>query len=322
VRVLLISPDTFGYYLSIQKAFIKQGFEVDWINHHYFNSVLSKIFARLFPKSYSYFVKRLFKKKILQCKTYNFIIVIKGEGISKQLVLDLKANCPMTKFIYYTWDSISNLNGVESTFDAFDVLKTFDSNDANEIEGFSLLPLFYTDDYRHCVDGEHRKYSLSFVGTIHSDRYRFAYNVKSLLGDVDNVRVFFFFYYPNKLIFSVLQTLFRRFRFLSKNEVSFSKLSSVAVSKIMNQSEAVLDYNHPGQSGLTMRTFECLGLQKKIITTNKNIRDYDFYRDNNVYVFGEGRDLADFLAGSYEEIPLDIYEKYNVNSWVKELVKI
>ena len=44
------------------------------------------------------------------------------------------------------------------------------------------------------------------------------------------------------------------------------------IVSLYKESEVILDINHPGQNGLTMRTFEALGAGKKLITTNTEIK--------------------------------------------------
>lgn len=50
--------------------------------------------------------------------------------------------------------------------------------------------------------------------------------------------------------------------------------------RISRQSRIILDISNPLQSGLTMRTIESIGLGKKILTTNADIRNYSFPESN------------------------------------------
>lgn len=64
-------------------------------------------------------------------------------------------------------------------------------------------------------------------------------------------------------------------------------LSSEEKVKIQEQSRCILDTPLPTQSGITMRVIEGLVLKKKIITTNYNIVNYDFYNKEDFFVFSE-----------------------------------
>ena len=61
-------------------------------------------------------------------------------------------------------------------------------------------------------------------------------------------------------------------------------MSQEEIISLISKSKAILDINHPSQVGLTMRTFETLGANKKLITTNENIKIYDFFDKENIDV--------------------------------------
>lgn len=72
-------------------------------------------------------------------------------------------------------------------------------------------------------------------------------------------------------------------------------------------------------TGLSLRFFEAMEFQKKLITTNKEIFDYDFYHPNNIYVYGHSTmSMEAFLSLPYNEIESEITDKYKLNEWIKE----
>ena len=87
------------------------------------------------------------------------------------------------------------------------------------------------------------------------------------------------------------------------------------------KSKCILDAPQAGQTGLTIRTIECLGAKRKLITTNSDIRNYDFYNESNILVFNESVDLDSvFFTSEYKDIPKDIYEKYSLRNWLKTML--
>ena len=50
------------------------------------------------------------------------------------------------------------------------------------------------------------------------------------------------------------------------------------MDEIVTNSKCVLDSAQANQNGLTIRVIEMLGAKKKIITTNEDVVNYDFYR--------------------------------------------
>lgn len=82
-------------------------------------------------------------------------------------------------------------------------------------------------------------------------------------------------------------------------------------------SKAILDLNQENQVGLTLRPLEALFFERKLITNNQAIIDYDFYNLNNIYVLGkDDRDISDFLNLDYQPIEHSIIEKYDFVNWV------
>ena len=92
----------------------------------------------------------------------------------------------------------------------------------------------------------------------------------------------------------------------------------------MAESICFLDFPKDGQTGLTMRTIESMGVHTKLITTNKEILNYDFYNPNNIYILDlDDMRLPDnsFFNTKYEEINENIFNKYNIETWMDELLK-
>ena len=56
--------------------------------------------------------------------------------------------------------------------------------------------------------------------------------------------------------------------------------------KQMSFCSVILDYNQKNQVGLSLRCMEALFFEKKLITNNVDIMNYDFYHPNNIFVLG------------------------------------
>ena len=83
-----------------------------------------------------------------------------------------------------------------------------------------------------------------------------------------------------------------------------------------------MDINRIGQIGLTFRVFESLGLDKKLITTNSDIKNYDFYNPNNILIIDERNPVisADFFKNEYEKIPDSILHQYTIDGWCENVI--
>lgn len=71
-----------------------------------------------------------------------------------------------------------------------------------------------------------------------------------------------------------------------------------------------------------MRTVEMLGLGKKLITTNADIRNYDFYNPQNILVIDRDNPVIDedFIRSPYEQIDENIRKRYSLEGFVRELI--
>lgn len=88
-------------------------------------------------------------------------------------------------------------------------------------------------------------------------------------------------------------------------------------AKYIQQSRILVDLYQRGQTGLSQRAVEALLNKKKLITDNENIKKYDFYRENNIFVLNDNNlnEIEEFLKKPYEEISGDILKQYSFDSW-------
>jgi len=84
------------------------------------------------------------------------------------------------------------------------------------------------------------------------------------------------------------------------------------------RSKAVLDIVESGQRGITLRPMEAIFFRKKLITNNPNVKAYDFYRPENIFILGEQpiERLPVFLNLPYVEIPKEIVTQYTAEAWL------
>lgn len=93
------------------------------------------------------------------------------------------------------------------------------------------------------------------------------------------------------------------------------------VQELHFNTKIILDLPHPLQNGLTMRTIEAIGANKKLITTNQDIKNYDFYDEDNICILDkENIDIkSDFFEKQYKRISDDIKNKYSLDSWIEDV---
>ena len=106
------------------------------------------------------------------------------------------------------------------------------------------------------------------------------------------------------------------------SEFHFAPMSQNDLLNLYRKSRIIVDMQHPNQTGLTLRTMEALGSKKKLITTNPDIVNYDFFDPQNILVVDRKKpDISEhFFRTTYSPIPKNIYEKYSVDSWLDQIL--
>ena len=116
----------------------------------------------------------------------------------------------------------------------------------------------------------------------------------------------------------------RWFRRLGLKSISFKPKSASELSNIIKNSKIILDANDINQQGLTIRTLETLLSGKKMITTNSDIANYDFYNPNNILIVNRDEiSIPDnFFESDYEPIDEEVLNKYTAMGWIKDVFKL
>jgi len=317
-KILYIGPKFFGYE-NIIKSTLEEKFEafVDFYDDRPSNDLWTKIFIRLK-------LKTLIKRKIDTYYTsifntidnilYDYVFVVSPETLSVKELTILKNLQHHATFILYMWDSFDNKNSL-NTIHLFDRVITFDNHDAKKYHLY-FHPLFYIETYAK-IPSKELFYDLCFIATAHSDRYLIAKKIEKEL-DQFSLKMISFLYLNTKLIYWGRRLFLKKYHYGPIADFSFEPMSQAEIISVISKSKAILDINHPSQVGLTMRTFEALGANKKLITTNTNIKQYDFYNANNITIIDRSNPHIDmgFFDSPYEPLDKEVYEKYSLYNWI------
>lgn len=322
--VLLLAPCFFNYQNYIKKEIEKAGATVYLYDERCNPGFIDKILLRKLPLLERKRINRAYKNISLEIPTtVDYLFIINPEAVTPRILKELKQAHCIKKVILYMWDSFKNKKSAKKLLPLCDYKFTFDPKDAEKYN-ISFRPLFFIDKFNaesnkkiNDSQGKKYKYDLCFIGSGHSDRCRI---VKSLF---KNKNSFSFLYFSSKKLFYLRKILDRRMDGITKADVSFVGMKSEEIADINRMSKAVFDIQHHAQIGLTMRTFELIGLQKKMVTTNADVKNYDFYRENNIAVIDRNKPIISqkWLDAPYEKLPTNIYHKYSINGWLEEITE-
>jgi len=320
-RVLIMSPRFFGYENAIAQAVRALGAHAEVVLDKPSNTVWTKAATRVSPSLVATRMTDYIRSLAEQYGRDSFdeIIVIKGEALHAEAVELLRASFPRARCTYYNWDSLRNYPHLTRILPLFDACFSFDAEDCASIEGLAHLPLFYTDEYRDLPRAEPR-YDLFAVASLHSDRYEVIQRVIRKCPAA--TRAFTYFFYPSKIALVGKKVLEPSFVTPPLREIQWTPLPKDIMIDGLVRSRAVIDVQHPRQTGLTMRTIEMVGANKKLITTNPLVKTYDFYDPNNVLVIDRTQPEipSAFFDTDYTPLPEAIRQKYSIHTWLAVLL--
>ena len=326
MKILLITPNFFDYPQQICEEIRDMGHEVDWFDDRPSTNCFAKAIIRI-KKDFIHFIIARYFKSILQNirqKQYDKVLLISGQSLSftEKMLLDLKKTQPQAEFILYQWDSVANFKYIEPLQKHFDRCYSFDRFDVANNPRLTFLPLFFSKRYESVgsVPVEQFDYDFMFVGTAHPKKYKY---IKEMSKELQNVfkRQFIYFFFPSRLVYIYRKLKNREFKQAKYSEFNFKPVNGTKMAQLLAKSRCILDSAQAGQNGLTIRVFETLGAKRKIITTNADVVNYDFYREENIYVYDGKFDYnSPFFTKPYKELELSIYEKYSLKSWLETLL--
>lgn len=93
--------------------------------------------------------------------------------------------------------------------------------------------------------------------------------------------------------------------------------------RLLSESHAVIDLIHDINYGLTIRPLEAMFNNKKLITNFKEIKNYDIFIEQNIFIWNESNtnELIEFLKSNDFVSLNDKLNKYDVDSWLMKFLE-
>ena len=241
-------------------------------------------------------------KDIANPEQYDYMLVLCPDVLH---VRHLEYLCSKVgRSIVYYWDGFDHFPAYKDSVKYFDVCYTFDPFDARKY-GLKFITNFH---FEQAVVREFEN-DLFFLSTYDS-RYPELERIVSSF-ERNNMKVSVHQYSVDAALMAAPKSASIHF---FDQQIAFGR-----VNEMLRRSRFVLDLQKRIQRGLTFRVFEAMGYRKKLITTNADIVNYDFYDPNNIFVWREDTDSlpSSFLESPYVDLPDDIFYKYSQENWVK-----
>ena len=321
-KVLLFSPYgcTKHYGQAIMVELQKRGAYVDEYDERPSQNALMKIVIRLFkktvPQIFNNYIKNVIKQN--ENKDYDYILICRGEAFTTYSIETLRNAYPRAKVVLYLWDVMHNCK-MKDVLDSCDKCMSFDPVDASE-NNIGFRPTFFVDDYLSVKETNNFMYDVEFICTLYHPRNKMIKELRRQF-EQHNIRFFTYLYVPG-IIRYIQESLFH-FPFYSFKEISLTPISITGTIDILNKTKCILDVNPPYQTSLSTRAHEAMAARRKYITTNKHIKDYEYYNPNNVLVVDINNPIIpkEFLETPFEPVSEHIMHKYSVRGLVDDLFK-
>jgi hypothetical protein len=312
-KILFITFDMSGYYDGVHAELLRRYGTVDYFN----TAKISYKYKNVFEKAYSFFykiftgqkLKNFYKYKNLvdsvEGKSYDIALIIRPDVFFDSQLEIVKKSAGY--FVAFYHDSINNIKRKKDVIHFFDKVCSYEKKDVADYNLSFISNFIYFDTPTEFPTVKQDAFSVM------SNDYRVSTlkNMASYL--CKNGLTYNFYVADDEPKTDNLITFITR------------RMSNPEVISEIQKSNIIVDIHKYGiQDGLTFRVFESIGFRKKLITTNQDIKTYDFYDPNNIFVIEDHKNINvpdSFFKTPYKDIPQEIYSKYTVPMWLDQILK-
>lgn len=239
--------------------------------------------------------------QVLNCLDgfYKKILIIRPDLLSDTQLEALRLRTG--HFIAYYWDTVEIVPRKQEITRYFDRVFSFDPSDCKKY-GFEFQTNFYYYENEPC-----------------ETRYQ-TYNLSTLDERTDTIEEV-----AMAMEKAGISYLFKGFREKPFTSAFIQYTPRLSYHQMMDETkycDVLLDVTKTGQRGLTFRPFEALGLNKKLITTNAEIKEYEFFDPENILIVEPGRIKVEkeFFERPFKKIPDRIRERYHIKQWLTNVL--
>ena len=320
MKICVISFDFWGYDAHIVEALKEKGIEANHIkigavSYENFGERLTNLFSKVFlGKNLKYQKRQKFViEQLDKLGHQDQILVLNADTFDHSTLEYMKKST--NRFITFLYDNLDRFP-VQDKLHFFDKIYSFDDKDI-EKHGFERLTNY---NYLPFLSQEKQNPSEDALYITSYDKKRIK-QLDILSQKFEELRLKFDLYVIGKK--SWKNQLMKPF---SKNKIVFTRkrINHENLPEFYKRTKVILDLMRENQYGLSFRVFEAMALEKKIITDNEKIKNYDFYNSNNILVLNKdfSNITKEFFETPYQSLPEEIYKKYTLEKWVEQVFNL
>ena len=325
-KVLFVGPVYFGYEKTIISIMEGCGAKVDFIQENLdVRSVVNGLVNKL-PVGMCKIIRDVQHKRQLDAlkdNKYDLVFGLRMDFFDDFLCGLMKKYWPEARFCLYFWDSCKNMRRPKEVAKYFDKVSSFDRMDCEEMAdyGWKFRPLFYIKEYEHASRKANKDIDVLYVSSLFPNRARSYIGLREYCEKHNlNLKTLF---YIKESIYKVQKNKIPEYAAIESECIRHESIDKKEIIELMGRAKVMFDCSHSRQSGLTMRTVECVGAEQLLASTNEDLKNYDFYKKENICILAEDNfeGLAEFVANSeYEPLNEELYDKYSVASWLWDII--
>lgn len=326
-KILILSVSRNGYTEEMIAEMKEKGYKVDY------SSLATKInkkelsskdrVCRTLYKDYKFrFLKniveknerKIYKNYIFEMeKDYDYIIDL--GGISNPVFIEeYKRECK-GKFILFIWDDLKYHKETFKLIPLFDKIFSYNEEEAKKYN-FQYRPSFYLDIFKGKV--EDKEIDLYYVGSMRD--YERTLLVKKINEELKK------FSLDTRICCKSYWKYIDRIGSYSNYKKYYRKHLATLQELVdkYKKSKVLLDIAYKDQKGIGLRPIEAIASKSKVITTNNDIRNYDFYNENNIFILKKDLSninlLKEFMNKPFLEYDEEIVYKYGLEGFISDIL--
>ncbi|WGD33966.1 hypothetical protein [Olleya sp. YS] len=308
-KILIVGPPSLGYLTKIdQQLNLREGVQsdivlIDKFTFKYKNfghkivNFLSKVFlAKNLKKEH---VNTVIINKINQLGPQDLIFIIRPDLLKPKTLKYLKTQTKSLQAFYY--DSTRRFPKKVDIIPLFDKVYSYDRLDVDKYN-LEFLTNYIFDESENT---NHEQ--LFFNISTHDYRYEAMERLAKYIHEKQ---------WSKEILVLGPDDLASEYLTIIHQQIPVDE-----VAKKINKSKIIIEIQRKEQVGLSFRIFEALGHRKKLITTNADVVNYDFYHPQNILVIDEDNIEIpeDFVTSPYVPVEDEILNQYRLNYWINKV---
>ena len=320
MKISVISFDFWGYDAHIVDTLKVKGIDahhirIGSVSHNNFGERAINCFSKIFlNKNLKHQKRQSFVIEQLNKLGHQDQILVLNPDAFEHSTLEHMKKCT-NRLVTFLYDNLDR-HPAQDKLHFFDKIFSFDDQDIQNY-GFEKLTNY---NYLHFLPKEQQNSHVDALYITSYDKKRIE-QLKVLSQKFQRLNLSFDLYVIGKK--SWKHQIIKPF---TENKIIFSKkkICHKNLPQYYKNTKVILDLMRKNQYGLSFRIFEAMALEKKIITDNEKIKNYDFYNSNNILVLNKdfSNITKDFFETPYQTLPEKIYEKYTLEKWVERVFNL